>query len=107
MCASMCACVCLQVARDEQDPVLEERLLHWHMANLEFANAACSEALSLRGWDQDDPYELQGPHILLPGMCVCLCVFTGLNEPRGTDTLLRPCELACMTAVLRVQAQPI
>lgn len=42
-------------------------LLDWHCANLEFANAAALEALSLRSWDQDDPHEMQGAHVLLPG----------------------------------------
>ena len=42
-------------------------LLDWHCANLEFANAATLEALSLRSWDQDDPHEMLGAHVLLPG----------------------------------------
>ena len=47
--------------------VLERRLLDWHFANLEFANAAPLRALSLRTWDQDDPHEMQGAHCFLPG----------------------------------------
>lgn len=42
-------------------------LVNWHFANLEFANASALEDLSLRDWDQDDPHELQGDHVLLPG----------------------------------------
>lgn len=47
--------------------LLERRLLDWHFANLEFANAAPLRQLSLRTWDQDDPHEMQGPHTFLPG----------------------------------------
>eukprot|EP00210_Caulerpa_lentillifera_P000166 g161.t1 len=42
-------------------------LVNWHFANLEFANANELELLSLRDWDQDDPHELPGEHVLLPG----------------------------------------
>jgi hypothetical protein len=38
---------------------LESQLLNWHIANLEFANAAPVSSLSLAHWDQDDPHELQ------------------------------------------------
>ena len=46
---------------------LKRRLLDWHMANLEFANATTLHKLSMRSWDQDDPYEVQGSHCFLPG----------------------------------------
>ena len=46
---------------------LKRQLLDWHMANLEFANAAVLRTLSMRSWDQDDPYEIQGSHCFLPG----------------------------------------
>lgn len=46
---------------------LERRVLDWHFANLEFANAAPLRSLSLRTWDQDDPHEMQGAHCFLPG----------------------------------------
>ena len=45
----------------------EERLFQWHLANLEFANAARASSLSLVDWDQDDPHELLGDHCFLPG----------------------------------------
>ncbi|KAK9814743.1 hypothetical protein WJX72_010741 [[Myrmecia] bisecta] len=55
-------------AQKEQSAAkLERRLLDWHFANLEFANAAVLHTLSMRNWDQDDPYELQGGHCFLPG----------------------------------------
>jgi lysine-specific histone demethylase 1 len=46
---------------------LESRLFQWHLANLEFANAAPARSLSLVEWDQDDPHELLGDHCFLPG----------------------------------------
>ena len=46
---------------------LKRQLLDWHMANLEFANAAMLGTLSMRSWDQDDPFEIQGSHCFLPG----------------------------------------
>lgn len=56
----------------------QEQLLEWHRANLEFANAALLGQLSLRHWDQDDTYELEGEHVFLPGgwpgWCLCLGV---------------------------------
>lgn len=52
---------------------LKRQLLDWHMANLEFANAAMLGALSMRSWDQDDPFEIQGSHCFLPGE-YCLAV---------------------------------
>eukprot|EP00884_Botryococcus_braunii_P000714 jgi/Botrbrau1/10643/Bobra.53_2s0002.1 len=42
-------------------------LLNWHCANLEFANASLVSSLSMRYWDQDDPYELHGAHCFIPG----------------------------------------
>ena len=45
---------------------VENDLWHWHLANLEFANATRLDALSLGQWDQDDPYEFGGDHEWLP-----------------------------------------
>jgi len=45
----------------------QRALIDWHLANLEYANAAELVQLSLAQWDQDDPYELQGDHNLCPG----------------------------------------
>lgn len=41
--------------------------MHWHLANLEFANASPLDHVSLGGWDQDDPYDFRGDHALLSG----------------------------------------
>ncbi|PIA55029.1 hypothetical protein AQUCO_00800041v1 [Aquilegia coerulea] len=45
----------------------EVQLLHWHLANLEYANAGCLLDLSVAYWDQDDPYEMGGDHCFLAG----------------------------------------
>jgi hypothetical protein len=50
-----------------EEEELRQRFYNWHLANLEFANAASIEDLSVRTWDQDDPHELSGPHCFLPG----------------------------------------
>ncbi len=47
--------------------------MRWHFSNVEFANAALLGTLSLRGWDQDDPYEMLGAHVFIPGGCVVSC----------------------------------
>ncbi|EOY12819.1 hypothetical protein QUC31_002012 [Theobroma cacao] len=51
------------VARSEE----ERKLLEWHLANLEYANAGCLSDLSAAYWDQDDPYEMGGDHCFLAG----------------------------------------
>ncbi|VEL30719.1 unnamed protein product [Protopolystoma xenopodis] len=43
----------------------ERRLIDWHLANLEFANATELNQLSLLHWDQDDQFELTGEHCVL------------------------------------------
>lgn len=45
----------------------ERMLLDWHLANLEYANAAPLVDLSMAFWDQDDPYEMGGDHCFIPG----------------------------------------
>lgn len=43
------------------------RLLNWHFANLEYANAANVKDLSLGGWDQDNGNEFEGAHAEIIG----------------------------------------
>lgn len=43
------------------------RLINWHFANLEYANAADVDKLSLRGWDQDIGHEFEGEHAQVVG----------------------------------------
>ena len=45
----------------------ERMLLNWHLANLEYANAALLSDLSMSFWDQDDPHEMGGDHCFIPG----------------------------------------
>ncbi|KXZ47813.1 hypothetical protein GPECTOR_32g425 [Gonium pectorale] len=52
---------------DEGRASLSDQLFHWHVANLEFANAAPAGELSLRHWAQDDAYELLGDHAFTTG----------------------------------------
>lgn len=46
---------------------LDMRLLNWHYANLEYANAANVNQLSLGGWDQDGGNEFEGRHSQIIG----------------------------------------
>lgn len=43
------------------------RLLNWHFANLEYANATNVGKLSLSGWDQDSGNEFEGEHAQVIG----------------------------------------
>jgi lysine-specific histone demethylase 1 len=43
------------------------RLLNWHFANLEYANATNINKLSLSGWDQDIGNEFEGEHSTVIG----------------------------------------
>ncbi|KAF2001133.1 hypothetical protein P154DRAFT_575204 [Amniculicola lignicola CBS 123094] len=43
------------------------RLLNWHHANLEYANAVSVNQLSLSGWDQDIGNEFEGEHSEIVG----------------------------------------
>ncbi|KAK2784238.1 hypothetical protein FQN51_004105 [Onygenales sp. PD_10] len=43
------------------------RLLNWHFANLEYANAANVGKLNLSGWDQDMGNEFEGEHAQVVG----------------------------------------
>ncbi len=38
------------------------RLINWHYANMEYANAVNVDQLSLGGWDQDSGNEFEGRH---------------------------------------------
>ena len=69
-----------------QRAALQQRLYNWHLANAEFANAACARSLSLRHWDQDDPYEMLGPHIFLPGAWVAVLGGWCITVRGGTHT---------------------
>ena len=88
---------------------LERRVLDWHFANLEFANAAPLRVLSLRTWDQDDPHEMQGAHCFLPGesppplgsLSWCSCVLLSDIAAGDQET---PMRCRAPTASSRVNA---
>jgi lysine-specific histone demethylase 1 len=46
-------------------PAAEAKILDWYYANLEYACAADLSHLSMMNWDQDDPHEFQGQHLML------------------------------------------
>jgi len=61
------------------------RLLNWHHANLEYANAANLNDLSLAGWDQDIGNEFEGHHSEIIG---------GYTQvPRGLMLLPEPLDV--------------
>ncbi|XP_063902569.1 lysine-specific histone demethylase 1A-like [Zophobas morio] len=41
------------------------RLLSWHIANLEYGCAAPLNRVSWKHWNQDDPFEFEGEHVLV------------------------------------------
>ena len=57
-CGHVCVCTYRSVYLSPRD----RQILDWHFANLEFANAAPLDKLSLRHWDQDDDFEFTGLH---------------------------------------------
>jgi len=44
----------------------EQRVLEWHVANLEYGCASDVANVSLLHWDQDDEHSWEGPHCLFP-----------------------------------------
>lgn len=56
----------------------DRQILDWHFANLEFANAAPLDKLSLRDWDQDDDFEFTGQ---LPSLTPHHCIFSSIPGP--------------------------
>ncbi|KAI9812419.1 MAG: hypothetical protein M1827_004650 [Pycnora praestabilis] len=60
-----------QALKQYQDLVIvnqqDMRLLNWHYANLEYANAVNVDQLSLGGWDQDIGNEFEGEHAEIIG----------------------------------------
>ena len=45
---------------------LEDAYLCWHIANLEYACAASLARVSAVNWDQDDEFDWEGSHVMLP-----------------------------------------
>ncbi|KAJ8102444.1 flavin-containing amine oxidoreductase-domain containing protein [Lipomyces tetrasporus] len=56
----------LGIVRQLADLTVQDlRLINWHYANLEYANATSVHNLSLGSWDQDDGNEFSGKHAML------------------------------------------
>ncbi|KAK9429613.1 flavin-containing amine oxidoreductase-domain containing protein [Lipomyces doorenjongii] len=56
----------LDIVRQLADLTAQDlRLINWHYANLEYANATSVHNLSLGSWDQDDGNEFSGKHTML------------------------------------------
>ena len=74
------------------------RLVNWHFANLEYANAANVGKLSLGGWDQDIGNEFEGEHAQVIG---------GYTQvPRGILQLPFPLDLRTRKAVAKIYYSP-
>ena len=55
------------------------KLVQWHRANMEYANACPMDSLSLRFWDQDDEHAYEGAHCAVREGLGALCA--GLARP--------------------------
>lgn len=71
------------------------RLLNWHIANLEYANAANLNRLSLGGWDQDSGNEFQGEH--------CQVIGGYTQVPRGIMQYPTPLDVRTRQAVTKIE----
>ena len=74
------------------------RLINWHYANLEYANAANVDLLSLGHWDQDDGNDFSGAHAMLLGG------YTQL--PRGLWLSPRKLDLRTRHVVKKISYNP-
>ena len=87
------------------------RLLNWHFANLEYANAVNVGKLSLGGWDQDIGNEFEGEHTQVIGGYQQVpraiwhyptkldvrtqCAINGVTYSTNEDGLRQPAEVRC------------
>lgn len=94
------------VAESAQVRKLKRQLLDWHMANLEFANAAVLRTLSMRSWDQDDPYEIQGSHCFLPGQTSPMHAYVDPFWSNSTATCNRPAKACAPAGSSNTQVMP-
>eukprot|EP01103_Thecamoeba_quadrilineata_P005747 TRINITY_DN1550_c0_g1_i2.p1 TRINITY_DN1550_c0_g1~~TRINITY_DN1550_c0_g1_i2.p1 ORF type:complete len:686 (+),score=139.26 TRINITY_DN1550_c0_g1_i2:35-2092(+) len=56
---------CKEEAVSERDHI-KAGLFHWHLAHLEYGCSSDLSKVSLFDWDQDDVFELEGGHHLIP-----------------------------------------
>ncbi|KAL8693827.1 MAG: hypothetical protein Q9218_001427 [Villophora microphyllina] len=74
------------------------RLINWHYANMEYANAVNLGKLSLSGWDQDIGNEFEGEHTQVIG---------GYQQvPRGILQYPSPLDLRTQKTVKRIAYDP-
>ena len=71
------------------------RLINWHFANLEYANAANLSKLSLGGWDQDVGNEFEGEHSQVIGGYI--------QVPRGVYEYPFELDVRPQTTVSRIE----
>lgn len=71
------------------------RLLNWHYADLEYANASVVSKLSLAGHDQDSGNEFEGRHSEVVGGYI--------QVPRGLMTLPTPLDVRFQAAVKHIK----
>jgi len=76
----------------------ENDLWHWHLANLEFANATRLDTLSLGQWDQDDPYEFGGDHEWLPRGNSRMIAALARDLPIFYETVVKEIEMVSLDA---------
>lgn len=65
---------------------------NWHIANIEYSNAASVDELAAAHWDQDDPYEFPGHHVMLHGGNKCI-----------VDHLARDLQISYNTRVRKIK----
>lgn len=73
---------------------LDLRIINWHYANLEYANASSVDSLSLGHWDQDDGQEPSGPHATLLGGY--------MQVPRGLMLAPKPLDMKTRHVVRKI-----
>jgi len=74
------------------------RMLNWHYADLEYANASVVSNLSLGGHDQDSGNEFEGRHSEIVGGYV--------QVPRGLMMLPEPLDVRFQTTVKKIKYSP-
>ncbi|KAF2459982.1 flavin-containing amine oxidoreductase-domain containing protein [Lineolata rhizophorae] len=74
---------------------LDMRLLNWHHANLEYANAINVNQLSLGGWDQDIGNEFEGEH--------CQIIGGYQQVPRGLWKCPKPLDIRFNSKVTEIR----
>lgn len=88
----------LTLITDQEEREFQERILHWHVANLEYGCGSDLTPVSLAHWDQDDLFELTGEH------CFIEEGFGAVAECLAND--LQPDTVLLNHAVTKIEASP-